>query len=124
MHKLSLLFLCTVLMSCYNSTNQQSAFFRNDINHTGYYDERGLDSLTGTAWVFKTGSRIFSSPVICENRLFIGSDDGYLHALDTYAASMKAVDRIYSVGSILSSPAVSNGMVYFGSSDSCVYALR
>jgi len=43
---------------------------------------------------------------------------------NTYAANLKAVNLIYSVGSVLSSPAVSNGMVYFGSTDSCIYALH
>jgi outer membrane protein assembly factor BamB len=43
---------------------------------------------------------------------------------NSYAGNMKAMDVLYSVGSVLSSPAVSNGMVYFGSTDSSVYALH
>ena len=42
---------------------------------------------------------------------------------NSYAGMLKAMDILYSLGSILSSPAVSNGMVYFGSTDGNVYAL-
>ena len=53
--KIALWALFIALISCHNSTNHSSAFFHSDTVHSGYYDTRGLDSLTGTAWVFKTG---------------------------------------------------------------------
>jgi eukaryotic-like serine/threonine-protein kinase len=121
MHKLILLFLCTVLVSCNNSTNQQTAFFRNDANHTGFYDTRGLKSLIGPAWVFKTGSRIFSSPVICENKLFIGSDDGYLYALD--ARNGNLLWKFSTGGRVSSTPAAYKNKVAFMSFDGYVYCL-
>lgn len=34
------------------------------------------------------------------------------------------LDRMFSLGSILSSPAVADGMVFVGSTDGCIYALR
>jgi outer membrane protein assembly factor BamB len=108
-------------MSCYNNTNQQTAFFRNDTNHTGFYDTRGLDSLTGPAWVFKTGSRIFSSPVICENKLFIGSDDGYLYALD--AGNGNLLWKFRTGGRVSSTPAAFENKVAFMSFDGYVYCL-
>ncbi len=64
MYKFSLLVICTVLISCNHSTDNQTAFFRNDTIHTGYYETRGMEKVNGPAWVFKTGGRIFSSPVI------------------------------------------------------------
>jgi outer membrane protein assembly factor BamB len=121
MHKLVLLFLFTALMSCYNSTNQQTAFFRNDTIHTGFYDTRGLNSLNGPAWVFKTGGRIFSSPVLCENKLFIGSDDGYLYALE--AGNGKLIWKFRTGGRVSSTPAVYDNKVAFMSFDGYLYCL-
>jgi outer membrane protein assembly factor BamB len=34
------------------------------------------------------------------------------------------LDRMFSLGSVLSSPVVSDGMVIVGSTDGCIYALR
>jgi outer membrane protein assembly factor BamB len=121
MHKLSLLFMCTVLISCNNSTDNQTAFFHNDIIRTGFYETRGLDSLTGPAWVFKTGGRIFSSPVICKKKLFIGSDDGHLYALD--ARNGKLLWKFQTGGRIGSTPAAYENKVTFISFDGYVYCL-
>ena len=82
-----------------------------------------LETKTGkTLWEFRT-------PASLANRDSIIAGNGEFNypkifTENTYEANLKSVDRIYSVGSILSSPAVSNGMVYFGSADSCVYALH
>lgn len=121
MHKLSLLVVCTVLVSCNHSTVNQTAFFRNDTIHTGFYETRGMDSLTGTAWVFKTGGRIFSSPVICEKRLFIGSDDGHLYALD--ARNGRMLWKFKTGGRVSSTAAVYENKVAFMSFDGYVYSL-
>jgi len=37
---------------------------------------------------------------------------------------MVGLDRMYSLGSVLSSPVVAGGVVYFGSTDGHVYAVR
>jgi outer membrane protein assembly factor BamB len=42
---------------------------------------------------------------------------------NSYPGMQKAMDIMYSIGSILSSPVVSNGIIYFGSTDGNVYAL-
>jgi outer membrane protein assembly factor BamB len=83
-----------------------------------------------TAFERKSGKAVweFKTPAAAANTDSIIAPNGEFNypkifTENTYEANMKSVDRIYSVGSILSSPAVSNGMVYFGSSDSCVYAL-
>jgi outer membrane protein assembly factor BamB len=82
-----------------------------------------FEGKTGKAiWEFKTpASKANKDSIVAANGEF---NYARIFTENTYAANMKSVDRIYSVGSILSSPAVSNGMVYFGSSDSCVYALH
>jgi outer membrane protein assembly factor BamB len=73
-------------------------------------------------WNFQTPAAIADrNSIILPNGEF---DQQKIFSDYSYAGSLKAMDMLYSVGSILSSPAVSNGMVYFGSTDSCVYALH
>ncbi|MDO3624866.1 PQQ-binding-like beta-propeller repeat protein [Mucilaginibacter sp. BT774] len=40
-----------------------------------------------------------------------------------YDATVYGMDRLYTLGSIVSSPAISNGVIYFGSADNYVYAI-
>ena len=44
--------------------------------------------------------------------------------LSLYASTKKVMDGFYSLGSIVSSPAVTGGVIYFGSSDGYLYALH
>ncbi|MFZ0705003.1 MAG: PQQ-binding-like beta-propeller repeat protein [Candidatus Korobacteraceae bacterium] len=75
-------------------------------------------------WSYDTpGGIFFSSPAIANGKLYVGTGDNNLYALnaDTGALLWK-----YSVGNYVdSSPAVANGIVYFGTyySDLNLYAL-
>ena len=80
--------------------------------------------LTGqkTAWIFQTdGSR--------ENGSNLTTADGKPKYQDAFADdffedTVIGARRMMSVGSILSSPAIVDGVVYFGSSDGNLYALN
>ncbi len=75
-----------------------------------------------TAWEFQTpAARANKDSLLAANGEFNFSR---IFLENTYAANLKAMDVLYSVGSVLSSPAVSNGRVYFGSTDSCIYSLH
>ena len=54
--------------------------------------------------------------------------DGYFNSNIFFSRNASdapaAMNRIYSVGSILSTPWIDNGVIYFGSADSTVYALE
>lgn len=121
MHKLFFLVACSVLISCNNNTSNQTAFFHGDTLHTGFYETRGMNKLTGPAWTFKTGGRIFSSPVICGNRLFIGSEDGHLYALDARNGGL--LWKFRTGGRIGSTAAAYENKVAFMSFDGYVYCL-
>jgi outer membrane protein assembly factor BamB len=43
--------------------------------------------------------------------------------LSLYATSVKAMNKLYTLGPIVSSPAIDNGLIYFGSADGCLYAV-
>ena len=94
--------------------------FRRFPNHTGYSSERIAPPFT-LAWTFSTERYIDSSPAVSDGRVFFGSDDGKLYALDAndggFLWSYETDLRVRS------SPAVDGEYVIFGSFDSRVYAL-
>ena len=94
---------------------------------------RGGPGLTGVAggdlpeklnllWSFKTGESVKSSAAIAQSRVFIGSDDGNLYALNL--GDGKKLWMFKTGGAVESSPLVLEGRVYVGSSDNFLYALE
>ena len=63
-----------------------------------------------------------SSPAIWHNRVFFGSSDGNVYALD--ASSGAPMWKFKTNDVVHASPAVANGMLYIGSWDSYFYALN
>ena len=105
-----------------------------------------VDASAGTLkWKFPTQARVSSSPAVADGLVYFGSYDGNFYAVDAGSGKEKwhfqtGGERRYAAkhlhGSLpvaetmpdpfdvyLSSPAVSGGTVYFGSSDQNVYAL-
>ncbi|MBV8801219.1 MAG: PQQ-binding-like beta-propeller repeat protein [Alphaproteobacteria bacterium] len=105
-----------------------------------------LDLASGAKkWEFKTGARVTSSAAVANGTVFFESFDGKFYALDAVSGGLKwkfAVpgERRFTAAHLhgmepkgeampdpfdlfLSSPAVWNGVVYFGSGDGNVYAL-
>lgn len=73
------------------------------------------------AWTAPTGSTFYySSPVMANDTVYIGSHDGKLYAFDAYSGAQKWVG--VTNGQIDSSPAVADGLVYVGSADHNLYA--
>jgi outer membrane protein assembly factor BamB len=73
-------------------------------------------------WQFKTKGPIKSSPAIVQGRVFVGSDDGHLYAVDLKDG--KPLWQFKTEGAVESSPLALDGRVYVGSGDSFVYALE
>jgi len=105
-----------------------------------------INAATGTQkWKFKTGSRVTSSPAVSGGVVYVASYDGNLYAVDAASGQSKwkfasegerrfAAKHLHGVepaaetmpdpfDSYLSSPAVWDGTVYFGSGDGNVYAV-
>jgi outer membrane protein assembly factor BamB len=85
-------------------------------------------------WKFQTGGRVRSSPAIHNGVVYVGSYDGSVYAVhldsgkplwryDTKGRSLNSADFGFDRKSILSSPAVSDGVVYVGSRDAHLYAI-
>ncbi|HUO28809.1 MAG TPA: PQQ-binding-like beta-propeller repeat protein [Bryobacteraceae bacterium] len=109
-------------------------------------DFYAVDQTTGALqWKFHTESAIASSPAVANGLVYFGSFDGAFYALDAARGTLKwkfetEGERRFSHRHLhglqpyaevmpdpwdfwMSSPAVSNGIVYFGSGDHHVYAL-
>src|ERR1043166_777349 len=72
-------------------------------------------------WTFKTQGPVKSSAAIVNGRVFVGSNDRNLYALDFNTG--KKIWAFTNSGAIESSPLVLDGKVFVGSSDANLYAL-
>lgn len=82
----------------------------------------GLPTRLHQVWVSSTGGPVRSSCAIIESTVYVGSDDGYLYALDL---STGALRWRYRLGSpVASSPSVANGRVFVGTDGGAVYCLQ
>lgn len=79
------------------------------------------DSLS-VLWTFETNAEIKSSAAIVYGRVFIGSSDGNVYALDLHTG-----DKLWSFATddvVESSPLWIDGVIFIGSSDGFLYALE
>lgn len=80
----------------------------------------GLDVESGReVWSYNAGSRVDSSPVLVENRAFVGTSRGRLIALD--AKSGELVWEYDAGGGFTASPAVAAGRLVIGNEDGTMY---
>ena len=99
----------------------QDAMFRGGPTHEGVY--RSPSPTLGTlVWKFKTKGRVLSSPAVSGDRVYVGSSDGRLYAIDRASGAERW--QFASKGPIASSPAVHGDLVYISSVDGMVYAVN
>ncbi len=72
-------------------------------------------------WDFSTGGGVYSSPVVDDSTLYIGSNDSCLYALDKENGSLKW--KFKTRGEIKSQPLLYKGSVIFNSTDGLVYSI-
>jgi outer membrane protein assembly factor BamB len=75
-------------------------------------------------WVFATKGKIWATPAIAGDTLFIGSFDKKLYAIDTTTGKEKWEKPFETEGAIVSTPLVYNNTVYVGSFDRHLYAVN
>ena len=73
------------------------------------------------AWRHPTGGWVINAPVVSGGRVFVGSDDFHVYALDAETGELAWRHETGDV--VRSTPTVSEGVVYAGSNDGHVYAL-
>jgi outer membrane protein assembly factor BamB len=73
-------------------------------------------------WARKTGGPVSSGAALADGILYIGSDDGFVHAFD--AASGRPVRTFRTSGAVSGGVAVADGTLFGGSADHQVHAFR
>jgi len=104
------------------SFSHGQSMFRGDPAHSGVYAGQGPRQFHRLKWKFATGNRIVSSPVIDNKKIYFGSDDGNVYAID--AESGREIWKRSTKGPVPSTPAVAGGIVYLTSYDGNIYALN
>ncbi len=128
--KVFLLIIPLLLFAC--SDKKETEKKKKDVEPIGWSIFRGDSGLSGTTqdklpgkltllWTFKTGSEIISSPVIGFDRVYIGSTDGKV-----YAINLKDGSKIWEYDSgddIEASPLLLDGFIYIGNLSGDFFAL-
>jgi len=96
--------------------------FRANPEHTGVYDNGGIEPGNTELWRFATGGIIYSSPSVANGIVYVGSDDKNLYAIDAMTGKEKW--RFAMGGWVYSAPAVVNGIVYAGNAYESLYDLK
>ncbi len=117
------------LLSCWLSLSAVGAAFAADDWPMFHHDPALLGVAEGKlpekltlGWKFKTEGPVKSSPAIVGGRVYFGSDDGKMYAVDV--ANGKKVWEYATTNATESSPLVLDDTVYFGNSDAFLYALK
>lgn len=97
-----------------------SAMFRGGPAHLGVYDSTA-PKLTSVKWRFHTHAKIFSSPTVNGDAVYVGASDGHLYAVRI--ADGSSIWSFAAKGAINSTPAVADGAVIISSRDGNVYAI-
>jgi outer membrane protein assembly factor BamB len=116
-------YLLVIIFLWANYVNAQSerAMFGASPTHQGVYPATNDTSLGDVKWKLKTAGKIFSSPAIYHDAVYIGSEDHNLYAVNKTTG--KLLWKFKTGGAVHSSPAVYKNVVYFGSYDGFYYAL-
>ena len=101
---------------------EEWAMFRRDPAHTGSYVNMGGAIIGKVIWQFSTDSPNRSSPAVVDGRLYYGTADHRVVAVDAEAVGMTWEHTVN--GPVDSSVALAGGMVFVGLRDGRVLALE
>ncbi len=95
--------------------------FRGGPDHRGVYSGAEVAESGMIEWAFRTEGPVRSSPLVDSDRIFVGSGDGSLYAVDLLTGS--ELWRFEAGSPVHSSPAVSGDLVFFGDRANRFYAV-
>lgn len=105
-----------------SSADLKVVSFRGDSAHTGVYQTAPVESYGGLQWHFQTNAPVRSTPAIVRGVLYIGSDDGFLYALDAVTGDLRW--KLNAGSAVSSSPAVAGETVFIGTRDNQLLAVN
>ena len=95
--------------------------FRGNPQHTGVYEAAGVAKFSDVKWKFHTGGMVIGSPAVAAGKMYFGSTDGNLYAVDAESGAQRW--KFETKSRVPSSPAVADGSVYFGAYDGNFYSV-
>ncbi len=87
-----------------------------------YSTQASAEWVAGVRFTVATGGPIRSTPVVDQGRVFFGSNDGFLYAVDASTGATRW--KFATGGAVTSSPATDGRLVFFSSRDGNLYALN
>ena len=107
---------------CANLEEAPLQMFRHDPRHTGIYESPAIREKPVMDWYLSLEGRIYGSPVISGNRVYIGDDTGTLYAIDKFSGEL--IWKFKAGGPIRSTPAVYRENLFFMCSDGLFYSVN
>lgn len=95
--------------------------YRGDPAHSGYVPDSQPAPAGESAWEFRTGERLYASPSVVEDVLYLSSGDRRIVALDADTGEVKWEREVS--GPVNSSPAIAGSLVFVGLRDGRLIAL-
>jgi len=86
------------------------SMFHHNPRHTGYSTSTAPNN-NNTVWIYHTGSSVRSSPAVVDGKVFVGSDDGNIYALDA-STGTKIWNTTLTPDYVSGSPAVANSRIF------------
>lgn len=121
MKLLAPLFSALLFVAAPSFVNAQNTLSKNAITFHENNEKYGYRPLGDLAWEVKTAGKIFSSPIINNGTVYVGSEDGNLYAIEEKTG--KTLWNFETKGAIHSSPTIYKNTVFFGSFDGNYYAI-
>ena len=116
----SIVFVCSCAVFCANAASSEWPMYRGDPALTGISTST-LPSKPALVWSFKSGGPVRSSPVIATGKVFVGSDDSKVYALDFTTGSK--VWEFKADGPVQAPPLFYSNRVFVGSTEGAFFAL-
>jgi outer membrane protein assembly factor BamB len=98
-----------------------AAMFRDGPSHSGVYAPENASVFGGLQWRYQTGGMIHGTPTVAEGVVYLGSEDGFLYAIDAVTGDLRWKFDAHSP--IDSSAAIVEGAVYFGGRDGRLWSI-
>ena len=112
-----------LLLACASAgADPPPVMFRGNPEHTGVSTARFFSGQGGVKWQVRTDGAVRSSPAVTDTRVFVGSGDGGLYALDR--TDGRVVWRFDAGGAVDASPAVANGIVVAATLEGRIFAVE
>ncbi|MBB13787.1 hypothetical protein CMK22_00885 [Candidatus Poribacteria bacterium] len=95
--------------------------FMSNLQFSGHSIDTNLQPPLRLRWKFKTGGQILASPIVVNNTVYVGSNDGFFYAFEAKIWKIKWTFR--GEESIRNAAVFWNNRIFFSTTNNMIYAL-